>query len=56
MKWILNDNQNIDESINPQILTVIFTFSLVNVLFHNITQLCFLEILYRRCVLAPPII
>ncbi len=78
MNWIQNDNQNVD----LKSLTVIITSSLINILFHNVTQfwccfmsddrvrlyveaccfgffftcVFFLEILYRRCVLAPPAI
>ncbi len=80
MNWIQNDNQNIDGADQHPKTWVIITSSLVDILFHNVTQfwycfmsddrvrlwkhllflfllyLCFLEILYRRCVLAPPTI
>ncbi len=45
MNWIQNDNQNVDESINTQSLTVIITSSLVDILFCNVTQFwcCFMS-------------
>ncbi len=41
MNWIQNDNQNVD----LKSLTVIITSSLINILFHNVTQFwcCFMS-------------
>ncbi len=61
MNLIQNDNQNVDGvDQHPKAwLLFIVTSSLVNILFHKFTYisvfLC-VEILYRRCVLAPPTI
>ncbi len=55
MNWIQNDNQNVDESINTQSLTVIITSSLVDILFHNATQFwccCMSDDRVRLCVEA----
>ncbi len=45
MNWIQNDHQNVDGVDQHQSLTVIITSSLVDILFHNVTQFwcCFMS-------------